>query len=54
MCYAIGGYTMTEDGQYIDEFIWGFEGDVTPDQITWDYLLPATVITCSMAITTTS
>ena len=35
-CYGVGGYTLTEDG-YIDEFIWGFEGDVTPDQITWDY-----------------
>ena len=36
MCYAIGGYTETEDG-YIDELLWGFEGDVTPEKITWDY-----------------
>ena len=36
MCYGVGGYTTTEDG-YIDEFIWGFEADGTPEQITWDY-----------------
>ena len=40
MCYGVSGYTMTEDGQYIDEFIWGFDGDVTPDKITWDYTAP--------------
>ena len=36
LCYGVGGYTTTEDG-YIDEFLWGFEGDATPDEITWDY-----------------
>ena len=36
MCYGVGGYTTTDDG-HIDELIWGFEGDVTPEQITWDY-----------------
>jgi len=40
MCYGVGGFTTTEDG-YIDDFIWGFEGDATPDQITWDYTAPS-------------
>jgi hypothetical protein len=40
MCYGVGGYTTTEDG-YIDEFIWGFEADGTPEQITWDYTAPS-------------
>lgn len=38
-CYAISGYTLTEDG-YIDEFTWGFDGDVTANEITWDYAAP--------------
>ena len=36
MCFAIGGYTTDEDG-YIDELLWGFTGDATPTEITWDY-----------------
>ena len=40
MCYGIGGYTTTEDG-YIDELLWGFTGDATPTQITWDYTAPS-------------
>ena len=36
MCYGVGGYTVTDDG-YIDEFLWGFEGNATEDEITWDY-----------------
>ncbi len=34
--FGIGGYT-TDDEGYIDELLWGFEGDVTPEQITWEY-----------------
>jgi len=36
MCYGVGGFTLDAEG-YIEDFTWGFEGDVTPDQITWDY-----------------
>ena len=32
--YGIGALIETEDGVDVE---WGFSGDVTPDQITWDY-----------------
>ena len=34
MFYGIGALIEGEDGY---DVVWGFEGDVTPDQITWDY-----------------
>ena len=36
MCYGFSGYTEDADG-YVDEILWGFEADGTPDQLTWDY-----------------
>ena len=36
LCYGIGGYTTDAEG-YVDEILWGFEGNATPDEITWDY-----------------
>ena len=38
--YPVGAYTLDDEG-YIDDITWGFTGNVTPDQMTWAYTMPA-------------
>ena len=40
MFYPVGSYELDADG-YIIDFTWGFEADVTPNQITWPYTMPS-------------
>ena len=34
--YGTSGFT-TDDEGYVDEILWGFEGLVVPEQVTWEY-----------------
>lgn len=39
MFYPVGSYELDDEG-YITDYTWGFEGNATPDQITWEYTMP--------------
>lgn len=39
MFYPVGSYELDDEG-YITDYTWGFEGNATPEQITWDYTMP--------------
>ncbi len=45
MFYPVSSYTLDDQG-YIADFDWGIEGNVTPDQITWDYTMPCNGYHC--------
>ena len=45
MFYPVGSYTLDDQG-YIADFIWGIEGNATPDQITWDFTMPCNGYHC--------
>ena len=34
--YGTSGYTLDDEG-YVDEILWGFEGLVVPEKVTWEY-----------------